>query len=113
MVGLGSIFRAWLWADTRLGDEAFAMALLKTAIVFHQFPWIVSHRFRNPVSRLAHGINGWVFFFHGDSFSPSSSKGVTNVGTNSPRIPLTRRMWANLLALAKCWQFHVSRKSHL
>ncbi len=31
----------------------------------------------------------------------------------NPSTAFTRRIWPNLLALARFWQFHVSRKSHL
>ena len=45
--------------------------------------------------------------------SPKSSSGVASRGTYSPRGPFTRRRCPNLLALARCWQFQVTRKSHL
>ena len=45
-----------------------------------------------------------------DALSPSSSSGVTKVGTCKPSIPLTLRMCPNLLALARCLQFQVTRK---
>jgi hypothetical protein len=91
--------------------KPFPMTILELAVVFNQFSWIVTELCRNPVPRIAHRFDGWIVF-HDDSVSPSNSRGVTNNGTNSPKIPLIRRMWANLLAFARCLQFHVSKKSH-
>lgn len=48
---------------------------------------------------------------HGPAFSVSNFIGVTSSGTNSPSIPLIRRICLNLFAFAKCWQFQVTRKS--
>jgi len=53
---------------------------------------------------------------HSESLSwlpPSNSKGVTSAGTKRPSMVFTRRMCPNLFALARCSQFHVTKKSHL
>src|SRR5918992_2138741 len=47
------------------------------------------------------------------SLPPSNSKGVTSIGTKSPSIMFTRRICPNLFAFARCWQFHITKKSHL
>lgn len=41
--------------------------------------------------------------------STNSCSGVTSSGVSSPSLLLISRIWANLLALAKCRQFQVSR----
>src|SRR5260370_6311865 len=111
-IQLGGVFALRFGLLSWSRQEAILMALLQLAVVFDQLSWIVVHRLGNTVSGITHGFDSRIVF-HGSSFSPSSSRGVTKAGTNKPRIPLTRRMWANLLALAKCRQFHVSKKSHL
>src|SRR5882724_7998655 len=45
-------------------------------------------------------------------YSPNSSRGVTRCGVERPNIVLTLEMWSNLLALAKCLQFQVTRNRH-
>src|SRR5947209_13144851 len=109
-MGLGGVLtfgsRPLCW----LRHESSAMTSLKLAVALDQLPRIVIDHCGNAVPRVAHSFDGWIVLRH-DSVSPSSSRGVTKDGTNSPRIPLTRRMWANLLAFARCRQFHVSKKS--
>src|SRR5437773_885779 len=104
---MGGVFafssRPWYW----LRDEPFAMTFLELAVAFNQFPRVVTDHFRNAAPRVAHRLDSRIILPHG-SVSPSSSMGVTIDGTNKPRIPLTLRMWANLLAFARWRQFHVS-----
>jgi hypothetical protein len=75
------------------------MTFLELAVVFNQFPRIVTELCRNPAPPIPHRLDGWIVLRH-DSVSPNNSRGVAKAGTNSPKIPLIRRMWANLLAFA-------------
>lgn len=90
--------------------DAISMPLLELPIVFHQPSRIVIDGSGYLMSDFANFVNGRIGF-HG--VSPRSSSGVTRDGTYRPRRVLTRRIWPNLLAFAKCRQFHVTRKSHL
>ena len=49
---------------------------------------------------------------HGCS-SMHNSMGVTRAGTNNPMRAFIMRICSNLLAFARCLQFHVNKKSHL
>ncbi len=41
------------------------MTFLETAVVFDQFPRIVTDHFRNAVACVAHRFDGWIVFHHG------------------------------------------------
>src|SRR5262245_58268709 len=73
----------------RLRDDAFAATFLELTVAFDEFPGIVPDGHGNAVSRVTHGLDGWIVL-HDGSFSPSNSRGVINKGTNNPRITLTR-----------------------
>nr|VFK01973.1 MAG: hypothetical protein BECKH772A_GA0070896_102486 [Candidatus Kentron sp. H] len=86
------------------------VAGLELTVVFYQSPGIMANRGRYSMAHFADSVD-YRIRFHDDS--PSSSRGVTRAGTNRPSKVLIRRMWPNLLALAKWRQFQVTKKSHL
>ena len=63
---------------------------------------------RNAVAHGADFFDGLVGCVH-IQMSPSNSGGVTKSGVFKPSRVLTRRMWPNLFAFARCLQFHVTR----
>ena len=92
---------------TAVNDARFEIRL-KARIVIGDATRIMPNLFRDDVPDVTNLLQNGALCH--DAFSPSSSSGVTNVGTCKPSIPLTRRMCPNLLALARCLQFQVTRK---
>lgn len=91
-------------------SQSVAILLLQLGVIGDQARRVVVKSSRDAMPHLEDFVDWWIAL-HG--LPPSSSNGVTIDGTKRPSMVLMRRMWPNLLALARCSQFHVTRKSHL
>jgi len=61
----------------------------------------------NMMPHRADFLNGLIGCIH-VQIAPNNSGGVTKSGVFNPSMALIRRIWPNLLAFARCRQFHVT-----
>ena len=83
------------------------MFFLFLPIELHKTMWIVAAFFGD---RLPNSTNFFYFLMEGShNYSSVNSNGVTSSGVGKLTKALILRMCPNLLALARCWQFQVSK----